>query len=247
MSNTSIYFKSGTSTSISLCGVVETARFVESRNMTSITLVTRAIFVRKDGQPGGIDRKVAVYIDGAFQANAGDVILVSGSLILSELKGTGKYPVRFERVVAEHIENLGASAAPEKVLGLNRAVIIGRVGKVRPIKCASGKAGASLSIAVSRSRNEGEGKTEVTDWHEILLFSRQAENALKYVHTADQLMLIGAVELRPVAVGEAQKNLLRFTPAAFSVLSRKTGNRQADEQTDEAPAAADADSMDPPF
>ena len=76
---------------------------------------------------------------------------------------------------------------------MNKAILIGNVGKEPEIrKTQSGISVANFSLATSK-KIKGEDKTE---WHRIVAWDKLAEIIEKYVHKGDKLMIEGEIETR---------------------------------------------------
>ena len=81
---------------------------------------------------------------------------------------------------------------------LNKAIVLGRLGRDPEVKyTASKQAVANLSIATeSKFKNKaGENQTE-TEWHQVTVFGRSAENAAKYLKKGSQLYVEGRLHTR---------------------------------------------------
>ena len=78
--------------------------------------------------------------------------------------------------------------------GVNRAIIIGRVGKDPETKYTAGGAPVtSFSVATNerwRDKESGEDK-EVTDWHQVVLFGKPAELAGEYIKRGSKVYIEG--------------------------------------------------------
>ncbi len=60
--------------------------------------------------------------------------------------------------------------------GVNRVILVGRLGRDPEVRYGrSGTPWCSLSVATERSVKNGEGWEQVTDWHRVKVFGRQAE------------------------------------------------------------------------
>jgi single-strand DNA-binding protein len=81
---------------------------------------------------------------------------------------------------------------------INKAILIGNVGKTAEIKYTpSGDAVANFSMATSRSwkNSSGEWNTK-TDWHFVVGWRRLAEYCEKYVKVGKQVYVEGRIETR---------------------------------------------------
>ncbi len=234
------FFKGACRAQCTIIGAAKAdAAFLPERNLTCLKVATREVYTSRDGASVEQVREVPLYISGSFQAAAGDIIAASGTLTLAEAKGEAKYPVLFEVIHPESVENMGPGSA--SLRGVNQAELIGRIGKIRPIS-AGQNAGLAVSIAVTR-----KGETEQTDWHDCTFWGRRAENAQKILGIGDLVLVSGFLNSRAVKVGQAQKNILTFMPADFTVLHKKQQNGQKAGAAAGAPAPADAFAADPMF
>ena len=76
---------------------------------------------------------------------------------------------------------------------MNKAILIGNVGKEPEIrKTQSGISVANFSLATSK-KVKGEDKTE---WHRIVVWDKLAEIIEKYVKKGDKVMIEGEIETR---------------------------------------------------
>ena len=81
--------------------------------------------------------------------------------------------------------------------GINKAVIVGTLGKDPEIKYASnGNAVVNVSVATNESwkdRDTGE-KQERTEWHRIVMFGRLGEIASQYLKKGSQAYFEGRIK-----------------------------------------------------
>ena len=81
--------------------------------------------------------------------------------------------------------------------GINKAVIVGTLGKDPEIKYASnGNAVVNVSVATNESwkdRETGE-KQERTEWHRIVMFGRLGEIASQYLKKGSQAYFEGRIK-----------------------------------------------------
>ncbi len=90
---------------------------------------------------------------------------------------------------------------------LNKAILFGRLGQDPELKALpSGTQVCSFSIATNRVYKDKDGnKQEQTDWHNIVLFGRQAELAKQYLKKGDTVMIEGRIQTRSWEAGDGQK------------------------------------------
>ena len=73
-------------------------------------------------------------------------------------------------------------------MSYSKAVILGRVGKIEMKYTESGMAIANISVASSEKRKD---KDEITHWHHVVVFKKQAENCEKYLEVGQQVLVDG--------------------------------------------------------
>lgn len=78
-------------------------------------------------------------------------------------------------------------------MSLNKAQLIGHLGRDVELKHSQGgMAVANISVATSEKR-KGE---DVTEWHRVVLFDKNAENAAKYLAKGSQVYVEGRIQTR---------------------------------------------------
>jgi len=81
--------------------------------------------------------------------------------------------------------------------GVNKAILIGSLGKDPEIKYTSGgKAIANISIATSESWRDKESgeQQERTEWHRVVAFGRLAEIMGEYLRKGSQVYIEGKIQ-----------------------------------------------------
>jgi single-strand DNA-binding protein len=81
---------------------------------------------------------------------------------------------------------------------LNKAIILGRLGRDPEVRYTSGGAPvANISIATnSRSKDKSGEWQDVTEWHRVVLFSKNAEIAEKYLKKGGAVYVEGRIQTR---------------------------------------------------
>lgn len=81
---------------------------------------------------------------------------------------------------------------------VNKVILIGNLGRDPEMRSLpSGQAVATFSIATNRRWKDKEGqKQEQTEWHNIVVFGRQAEVAGQYLTKGKQIYLEGRLQTR---------------------------------------------------
>ncbi|MBI3398294.1 MAG: single-stranded DNA-binding protein [Deltaproteobacteria bacterium] len=82
--------------------------------------------------------------------------------------------------------------------GVNKAILVGRLGKNPEIKyTANGTAIANFTIATSENFKDKEGqKQERTEWHRIVAFGKLAEICGEYLVKGKQIYIEGRIQTR---------------------------------------------------
>lgn len=83
--------------------------------------------------------------------------------------------------------------------GVNKVIIVGNLGNDPEMRTMpNGEAVANISVATSESwtdRNTGE-RREVTEWHRIVFYRRQAEVAGEYLRKGSKVYVEGRLKTR---------------------------------------------------
>ena len=81
---------------------------------------------------------------------------------------------------------------------VNKAILVGNLGQDPEVRStASGTPVATLRIATSDRRKDKEGNwTDHTEWHQVVVFGRQAENVGRYCRKGKQLFVEGRIQTR---------------------------------------------------
>ncbi len=83
-------------------------------------------------------------------------------------------------------------------MSVNRAILIGRLGKDPEVSYTqSGTAKCRFSLATSEVYYDNNNvKQEKTDWHNIVVWGKQAESAGKYLAKGREVYIEGKIETR---------------------------------------------------
>ena len=90
----------------------------------------------------------------------------------------------------------------------NKAIIIGNVTRDPEIKALpSGAKVTSLSVATNRVwKDQAGAKKEQTDFHNVVVFGRQAETVAQYIKKGSMLMIEGRIQTRSWDGADGKKN-----------------------------------------
>ncbi len=109
--------------------------------------------------------------------------------------------------------------------GINRVMLIGYVGRDAEVRYTnSGQAVANFSLATSEvfgGRDGGE-RQERTEWHNIVIWARQAEIAGQYVKKGRQLYVEGRLQTRDWVDPQGVKHYkTEIVARSFQLLGRR--------------------------
>ncbi len=79
---------------------------------------------------------------------------------------------------------------------LNKAIILGRLGKDIELRnTQGGKSVANMAVATDHSYNDQAGQThKATEWHNIVLWGKTAENCAKFLGKGSQVLVEGRLQ-----------------------------------------------------
>jgi single-strand DNA-binding protein len=82
--------------------------------------------------------------------------------------------------------------------GVNKAILLGHVGKDPEIRSTNGGIiVASFSLATADRQKDGQGNwQDRTEWHNLVAFNRTAEIIRDYVRKGSQLLIEGKIQTR---------------------------------------------------
>ncbi len=81
---------------------------------------------------------------------------------------------------------------------VNKVILIGNLGRDPEVRfTANGRAVAKFSIATSEMWNDAEGtRQERTEWHNIVVWGKQAESCGQYLQKGRQVYIEGSIRYR---------------------------------------------------
>ena len=81
--------------------------------------------------------------------------------------------------------------------GVNKAILLGNLGKDPEVRYTqSGSAVANFSLATTERRKQGDQWVDHTEWHNIVVFGKTAENCGQYLQKGSQIYLEGRIQTR---------------------------------------------------
>jgi single-strand DNA-binding protein len=100
---------------------------------------------------------------------------------------------------------------------VNKTILMGRLGRDPELKQArAGGSVLSISVATKDREKQGDQWQDVTDWHEVVLFGRQAEYLADKARKGDRVLVEGKSKVRKW-VGKDGQEKQRSEVVAFSV------------------------------
>lgn len=139
---------------------------------------------------------------------------------------------------------------------LNKAVVIGNLTRDPELKSLpSGIKVTSFSVATNRVWKDQAGqKQEAVDYHNIVVFGRQAETAAQYLSKGSQVLIEGRMQTRSWDDAGSGKKMYRTEIVADRVqfgnrgggMSAPTSREESPEGAPEAPEVPDFDGIDYP-
>ncbi len=126
---------------------------------------------------------------------------------------------------------------------LNKAIIVGNLTRDPEKKALpSGMAVTSFSLATNRVWMKDGQKQEDTDFHNIVVFGRQAETSAQYLKKGQNVMVEGRIQTRTWDDADGKKNYRTEIVADRVQFGAKPGGAgSAPETGSQAPQAAPAD------
>ena len=80
-------------------------------------------------------------------------------------------------------------------MSVNKVFLVGRLGKDPELRYAnSGIAIVNFSLATSERIKKGENWEDKTEWHNIVIFGKQAENCEKFLQKGAQVFIEGKIQ-----------------------------------------------------
>ncbi|HDR1050758.1 TPA: single-stranded DNA-binding protein [Pasteurella multocida] len=119
--------------------------------------------------------------------------------------------------------------------GVNRVIILGNLGNDPDVRTMpNGEAVANISVATSESwidKNTNE-RREVTEWHRIVFYRRQAEVAGEYLRKGSKVYVEGRLKTRK---WQDQNGQDRYTTEIQGDVLQMLDSRQDSQQQAQAP------------
>lgn len=108
--------------------------------------------------------------------------------------------------------------------GVNKVILLGNLGKDPEIKYLEGNiARVNFSLATTESfRDKAGNRTDQTEWHNIVMWRQNAENASKLLKKGMQIYLEGRINTRQWTDKEGQKrSITEIVAETFKILQKR--------------------------
>lgn len=138
----------------------------------------------------------------------------------------------------------------------NRAIVIGNLTRDPELRSLpSGIQVASLSVATNRVWKDKNGaKQESTDYHNVVVFGRQAETTAQYLRKGASLLVEGRMQTRSWDTPDGQKKYrteivadrVQFGPRSAGGTAQSAGNTPAQSPKQDDQPAPPADTIEYP-
>lgn len=124
---------------------------------------------------------------------------------------------------------------------LNKVMLIGRLGKDPELKTtASGSAVCTFSVATNDDYKDKTGNIQKkTDWHNIVVWNKQAEIAAQYLKKGQQIFIEGKLQTRSWEKDGQKHYMTEIVVSNFQMLGVKGDGAAAKSSDDESPFGKD--------
>ena len=123
--------------------------------------------------------------------------------------------------------------------GVKKAIILGRLGKDPEIRFApSGMGVCNFSVATSERWKKKDGTTEErTEWHNVVVFDKLAENCAEYLKKGSQVYIEGRIKTEKY---DDKEGVTRYaTKINAHTVQFLDGKKQEAQTTSQAPDTDD--------
>ena len=117
---------------------------------------------------------------------------------------------------------------------VNKVILLGRLGKdVETRNLESGNTVANFTLATSESyKNKNGEKVENTEWHNIVVWGKQAEIAARYLKKGSQIYLEGKITTRSWEKDGSTRYSTEIVANNFTMLGSPGGGQNDNNTSD---------------
>ena len=123
---------------------------------------------------------------------------------------------------------------------MNKAIIIGNVGKDPEIKKFDNGQVANLTIATTEKYTKNDEKVGVTEWHNIVATGKLSEIIEKWVKKGDKILIEGKIRTRSYEKNGEKRYVTEIFALNMEMLGGKRSAESSD-TTDLPPVTNDTD------
>lgn len=126
---------------------------------------------------------------------------------------------------------------------MNKAIIIGNVGKDPEIKKFDNGQVANLTIATTEKYTKNDEKVELTEWHNIVATGKLSEIIEKWVKKGDKILIEGKIRTRSYEKNGEKRYVTEIFALNMEMLGGKKSPNTSDsyDTTDLPPITNDTD------
>jgi len=106
--------------------------------------------------------------------------------------------------------------------GVNKAIIVGRLGADPAAKQVGQQTVVNMSVATTETWMKEGQKQEKTEWHRIVVWGKIADFCAKYLHKGSQVYVEGRIETRSWEDSQGQK---KYTTEIIAQMVQGLGDR----------------------
>lgn len=111
---------------------------------------------------------------------------------------------------------------------VNKVILIGRLGQNPELKSTpSGKAVCNFTVATAFKPSRGG--EEVTTWHRVVAWEKQAEAIKEYMKKGSQIYIEGRIDNRSYDKDGTKQYISEVIVTLFQFLDRKPDNKPAED------------------
>ena len=127
--------------------------------------------------------------------------------------------------------------------GVNKVIIVGRVGQDPEVRHLENGVVANFSMATSETWKDKSGeKKEATEWHRVVIWGKLAEVVEKYVKKGDMLYIEGKIVTRSYEKNNQTMYTTEIVANSMQMLgSKQQGQITGNNNPEQAPIQDDND------
>lgn len=124
---------------------------------------------------------------------------------------------------------------------MNKAIIIGNVGKDPEIKKFENGQVANITIATTEKYTKNGEKIELTEWHNVVATGKLSEIIEQWVKKGDKILIEGKIRTRSYEKGGEKRYVTEIFALNMEMLGGKKHEKLPQESVDLPEATSDND------